>query len=326
MAYTVFASSDWDPEAPLTTGKMSGLYGNFAGLAAGDTGAPPIQNAAMDVNSVGYSNMISAAIHQAELSTTEGQVGGTISAGTTNYQPPGGEYAFAHHHWTDDYINSTMRFRGPIGNSLWQRVVEHINGGSGSIAMFTKHRYIDASRPYDLGDGEIRQFIFAMIDNSDPSIKSLYVAQDAPWHYNGPTDIRPTRKARDGRLYQNRKDMRDFSVTLRGASSDPILLQQYKNAFTEAQEYEIEITQEVKNADMNLIPHPFIGNDLSNKTVVLIDPVSDLVSDIDEMKAHNDFNAIDVILKYVKIENVPLTRSGPPGVAVVNARWKNTWR
>ena len=47
---------------------------------------------------------------------------------------------------------------------------------------------------------------------------------------------------------------------------------------------EQEITCDFKNADMALIPHPFQGTSLTGRTIILIDPCSDVALRAEEMK------------------------------------------
>ena len=85
---------------------------------------------------------------------------------------------------------------------------------------------------------------------------------------------------------------------------------------------EIEITQEIKNKDMPLIPHPFVDG-AGDGTIVLIDPVGFA----DELaKCHECGVDVNDLLHegYVRIDNNPLSANAPPGVIPVAARWKLT--
>ena len=120
--------------------------------------------------------------------------------------------------------------------------------------------------------------------------------------------------------------MSKVPFTLEEAKTDPVKLAEYMAAFKAAPIIEEEITQAIKNADMPLIPHPFMGNDLTGKTVVLLDPVCDLMWDIAEMcKYHDGFNINELLHEgYIAIDNQPLNRAGPPNIPIVGFKWKKT--
>jgi len=122
--------------------------------------------------------------------------------------------------------------------------------------------------------------------------------------------------------------MSHIPFTLEEAKADPIKLAEYVAAFKSASIVEEEITQNIKNADMPLIPHPFDGNDLNGKTVVMLDPISDLTWQLAEMcDCHDQFNLNELLHNgRIVIDNTPISRAGPPGVPIVPFRWKNTTR
>ena len=53
MVWTVIPDSDIDPDSPITTGLMTAYRDNFAAMAAGDSGAPSIAQAAFAAGAVG---------------------------------------------------------------------------------------------------------------------------------------------------------------------------------------------------------------------------------------------------------------------------------
>ena len=80
---------------------------------------------------------------------------------------------------------------------------------------------------------------------------------------------------------------------------------------------EQEVTQEIKNADMGLIPHPF-GGVPAGHTVVMLDPMSDIIKNIiDAQNKYKEFDVVDVIENYLTIDNSALVRKGPQGVMQV---------
>jgi hypothetical protein len=79
-----------------------------------------------------------------------------------------------------------------------------------------------------------------------------------------------------------------------------------------------------KNEDMPKIPHPFIFNDLTDHTVVMLDPNSPESQSL--MALHHSQENVPLLLHqgYVKIGNDAIKRAGPPGVMVVSHKFKNT--
>lgn len=101
-------------------------------------------------------------------------------------------------------------------------------------------------------------------------------------------------------------------------------LSEYIQAFHEAEELLEEITQETKQKDMGIIPHPFLVG--SGETVVLLDPVNDETHKLAEMCSKYDEFSINELLHegYLEISNEQINRKGPPGVQVVSYKWRNT--
>lgn len=166
--------------------------------------------------------------------------------------------------------------------------------------------YITSSPPYDIGDGEVGGFIFLKLDK-DNTISQTYMADAPPWAYNGPTDIRATHKCRvTGKKFRKVLKKRSVKEIMDGA---PI-------------EYKIEeITQDVKNKDMKVIPHPF---DVSKgEKVLILDPMSDQVRrliDLQNAGAVNEVN--DIVNNYINLDNSSITRACPKGVTPCKFKFK----
>ncbi len=67
MAWTNIPNSDLDPESPITTSLVTALRDNPPAIAAGDAGAPKIQLAAMDTDSVGAAQIKADAVGASEI-------------------------------------------------------------------------------------------------------------------------------------------------------------------------------------------------------------------------------------------------------------------
>ena len=75
---------------------------------------------------------------------------------------------------------------------------------------------------------------------------------------------------------------------------------------------------------MDIIPHPFTGNDLTNRKIVLLDPLSSTVKDL--VQLNSDYESVGEILHngYIKINKTGLDIKSPKGVLTVKASWKKT--
>lgn len=293
--YTAIPDSDIDPESPGTTTLFTRLRDNPIAISEGTSPAPAIQEAALD----------SSIVSQGKLKSTYGDVSVYVNAneGKTGTLPGGG-YAFrilikwASSPGVYDNFNGYVDYNGADTTFIAPQLSFEVDGPTGSNTGYGREYYIQASPPYDLGDGEVGQFIFALIDNGTGLVEKTYSAQDAPWHNNGPTNIAADYYDKEGRGWKKRR--------VKG-----------KNEL-------VEITQEVKQADMEVIPHPFIGHDLTGKTVVLIDPVSDLSWELRELQEKGECICELLHERKLIVDNAPLVRATPKDVMAVTAKWKNS--
>ena len=190
----------------------------------------------------------------------------------------------------------------------------HTSGGSPTITA--RSRYIQASPPYDIGDGHIHTFIYLLVENGSGKILQSLHAPDPTWANNGPTDIRPEYK-KNGKLYRN---IKRFDKTKE--YSDP-------DCVTTTLE---EITLDYKNSDMDLLPHPYVGNNMEGQSVVLIDPCSDIALRIEELKEVGETPLMDLLMEndYVRFGNEHISgrctpcNQGLNEVMVVKPTWKNS--
>lgn len=180
-------------------------------------------------------------------------------------------------------------------------------------------RYVTASPPYDLGEGSVPVFVFLQLDKSG-NLKQVWMAEDPPWGHNGPTKIDPHFVDKDGKNFRvQRPPLTDLE---RAALRDPALRAGLL-ASLRASPFEIvEVTNELKNRDMPLIPHPFASR--APDDVVVMVPVCDLLHDIALL--HNAGENIARLIKggYLTVSNEPLDRAAPPGVQPVEIDWKLT--
>ena len=83
-----------------------------------------------------------------------------------------------------------------------------------------------------------------------------------------------------------------------------------------------EITQDIKNADMNVVNHPYQGNDLTGDTIIMLDPNSDFSHKL--LALHNAGESISDLLTDgdILFDNTALNRTMPQGVISVTPRWR----
>jgi len=303
--------------SPLTT--KGDTYGNDGTddirIAVGSNG----QVMTADSTATGGKDWATLSISQGNLNTSTGEVSftsGSTTQVTSLVTLPGGQFGFFPQIKHTVVASSTGGWTGPddaiIVSTFLTKILLTIDGNGDSSSKTTTgiQRFISASPPYILFGVEVASFIFARVQKGLGNIKNMYHAPDPPWAHNGPTDISPE-------IIKNNKKFRTIRRLKEGASLED-------NFPFESQL--IEITSAYKNSDMDLIPHPFQGNDLSNDNVILIDPASKLVENLEIMKNSGE-SALDLFHNdYIRIDNTELEMSGPEGVNIFSAKMTNKLR
>ena len=138
---------------------------------------------------------------------------------------------------------------------------------------------------------------------------------DPCWAHNGPNCITPEYN-RAGKGYRK---IKTIDKTKGFEDPDRISL------------VEQEITCDFKNTDMALIPHPFQGTSLTGRTIILIDPCSDVALRAEEMKEAGEEASDELFYKdYVRYGNEHIEgrctpcNHGTDEVMVVKPTWKNS--
>ena len=195
--------------------------------------------------------------------------------------------------------NSTINTANFASLEMYFEVVRYSEGTATVTANIDSY-YITASPPYNLGDGEIPLFCFLKLDK-DKKIVQVSADMSPPWVYNGPTravkDI-----IIDGKQYTNIKKIDE--------ETGAVINEQ------------VELTHDIKNADMKIIPHPFILN--KDEQVLLLDPVETL--EIMEIRDAGLRPSELLFNDYLRLDNTPITRHAPPGVLPAKFKWKDTKR
>ena len=270
-------------------------------------------------DSITQTEIANAAVGQGELKTTTGDISDSSNGTLQVKTGPGGEYGFwptIKHNtiFSSRFVVAPAQHRDAdatpqdqvttIGDAFLQRFTMGVDTGT----LTVRQRYVQASPPYFLGAIQIPTFIFALIEDGTGKILSMYQAADPPWANNGPTNIRPQRVDKNGKAFKTIRTRKPL------ANADDL------DIWTDT---EIEITPDYKNSDMGLIPHPFIGNDLTGKTVVMVDPRMKLVERLDEMIEAGESPLELFHNEDVRVGNTDiLAVTRPSGVMVVNATLK----
>ncbi len=335
MAWVDIVVSRTDVDSPVTQDLFGDIVGNFTGLANGDGTAPKVQTAAIADNAVTLAKMatgsvdtdeiLSGAIHQAEMDTsiaTQTTTVGADAIGSITLTGGGWGWHTAAGEGTPSGDNGWYLSVHASGASLSR--IAYFNSLATSEDLVVHERYINASAPYDLGDGQVPFFAFLWLSGSDITASSF--ADTPPWIYNGPTNVTGKRAA-DGRygryMTPFEADMRSKGRRLRDELLDPkkqnaLIKMELKGAKTEF----VEIKPSDKNADMGIIPHPFTK---ASGAPVLIDPMSPEMELLAMLQAEGD-DLHDIVKNHLVISNSAIQREAPPGVTPIALRWKNTGR
>jgi len=272
-------------------------------------------------------------IDQANLKSTTGDMVKTISGSPLLVTGPGGEFGF----WptmntalssgskvivspaysltaTNTGAGNVINFANINYNTTNLQRFLLMNGTSSGFnpgSLTVRQRFVQASPPYDIGDGPAHSFIQGLIENGSGKIIAMYHAPDPVWANNGPTCIAPEYK-KNGKLYRQA-----CIIDKTKSFQDP---ERYKYV-------EQEITNDFKNSDMDLIPHPFQGNDMTGKSIILIDPNDPIVLRAEEIKNAGEVALEELFINdYVRFGNEHLKGRATPhsSVMVVKPTWKNS--
>lgn len=311
----------------LTSTQMNNLQADITAQANGDSGAPKQQTAGIadsaittvkiNDGAVTQAKIGSGAVHQGELDTTTQDMDHTAtvnnSTSTLTTLMTSAQYFLGFKYYSPDSSSASafvqcyvQEERGQTNfgtNDCYGKVGVRDTGTYVDLTVESEWRYVTASGPFDLGDGEVPYFVYVLLKDGKPvGVSSCTIP---PWAYNGPTDITP-----------------DRVVT----QSDGSLIK-FKNVTEVSDDGEISITEkaidmDMKNADMNLYPHPFLYPENSGYSVLLLDPVSTL--QLLEYRSANVKPSQLLFKDYLRIDNTPLSRELPDGVQAFSYRWKNS--
>lgn len=253
-------------------------------------------------------------ISQGNLNTSTGSVSFTSSGSSDTLILPGGQYGFY------PRIRGNAASNANGSRSTAQIIDETHPGGTGSDlaeatyitlspsttfsqnTVIASQRYINSSPPFDMGDGEVAAFLYLKFDKTTDELKSSYFSDVPPWAYNGPTKISADVIDENGKKWQWQKP----AITPE---------QMFDPDFVPPEKQLVEVTHAIKNADMNLLPSPFLKFDPEEEYIVLIDPMCGCIEKLrDQQNAGED---IMDFLRWIRPSNEALTRGGPDGIMQV---------
>lgn len=330
-------------EAKLATDSVTAAKLATDSVTADKIAADAVTASEIAANAVGSSEIANGAVHQAELDTSTGSVSSS-SANFVNFTLPGGQYGFWPQYKADTvYRRWTIQFRLSVANGsnsspTAYTTVIGMDGSSDSAYRgtgYVQQRYVNSSPPYNIGNGDIAHFIYARIDNTTNDIVGTYAADAPPWAYNGPTDIRADFYDKQGKAWRFKRtfaksdeltgDFEQDQIKLQDSITKRRLMKQAREGvvdWSELTEHIEPITHEIKNADMALIPQPMDTQE--GISIVLLNPTSPLVDDL-ALLAEEKVDLSELLHNgYLSIDNESVDVAAPPGVKIVNAKWKDT--
>lgn len=185
--------------------------------------------------------------------------------------------------------------------------------------VFLWFSYLNASPPFDLGDGEIPLFVFLQQGPGGEFVEAMTCDTTPPWYDSADFPV-ARRDMVDGevRKFQAEKTMKPADW------GDKAARVAYLAALRNPTEGE-EITPASKNARMPHKPHPFLSVLPANRPV-LIEPAGDLMHQLAAIH-HDGGNVLSLIQNgYIVLGDDLPNRAGPPGVTILGARWRKTER
>ena len=329
--YIAITNAQIDAESYIDTVLAAQWRDNLLAIQEGDATASSarIQNGALAGYPWDQAAIGASAIGSGEMKQTTGAVSVAVVSSSSGYTATftGGSLAFREQVYKTGTFaltyDGTMYITLPGSYSAPK--AKFSNGSTGTTQTgYYKENYIQSSPPYDLGNGDIPLFVFVLIDNATGDILKTSVSEDPPWANYGPTSIRPT--------YVDPKTKKKYRAVKKviadygnyAEAKKALNIRELYNRLIDDEYVDLEITQAVKQADMPLIPHPYLGDDLTGKTIVMLDPLGKLTSAIQPIIHDGGASEICEVLHegHITIDNSDNGAKAPPGVMPVNCSFK----
>lgn len=311
MPWVNIPDTDIDEESPIKESLVTALRDNVKEMFDGDAGAPKLVNAAIKVNDIDGDVINDDEILRPQIvdgSITERAISNnqidrsllnttllTLTVSQAVALPPNGQTFNLGSVIGPRMLGYFTRYNPRIGGDFYKfrmgkkrgsifsfgtdlDLLQHAWFWVSGVAVGTSIieinvLYMTSSPPWNLGNGDIPLFMFAMIDK-DKNIKGFSACIDPPWGQNEKVFKKP-----DGKKF-----IKEF-LDLDKAKKDRKYYDDFRKKL-DAQEtvmgdnfLEIEYTQPVKNRFKDLLPVHF-GHVPEDHSVIIIDPVSDFCEDL----------------------------------------------
>lgn len=161
-------------------------------------------------------------------------------------------------------------------------------------------RYMLSSPPYYIGGILIPFFAYVLLDSKN-KVKATSFAIDPAWAYNGPTDTRADEYDRiNKKAYKNRVYFKDGEVVRE----------------------RIEITNDFKNSDMHVLPHPFQNIEKDKDRVILVAPDDKMMQDLIDL--HDAGECLPEIVEngFLNFYEETELEGSPAGLIICKSKWK----
>lgn len=313
--YTSLSDSAIDSDSIFIQDIAYALRDNPIAISEGSSGAPKIQEAALDTDCV----------HQAAIATSTAAGSLLVYADDPGtYTLTGGTWSW----WTAGCTNGTgTSIMGWGGGNTAAGTIGLYNMSGADRTFYVDERYIQSSPPYDLGDGEVPLFIYVRLENGTGKILGVSVAKDPTWAYNGPTDITPKYIDTETRKRYTRVPvLADTGEALSALKS--LNANAYRQALAGKRAIKrdlIEVTPQFKNSDMEICPAPWPVR--PGETIALITPVGSMIESLrDRFEDVGPKELVGMINDgYLEVDNARFTTLKAPSALAVHAlKWKNT--
>ena len=261
----------------LDADKLDGQHGSYyldLNNATGDVSTSQIEN-----DAVTQAKIAANAVGQSEIKETYADTSVTASStiAETVYVSSAGGFK----------LSTELRAASTIFNWVFIDAIDYMqpstmttSAGSNarklraqttgsSQTAYARDVYIQASPPHSIGGLDFGDlFVFLKLDD-DGEIISVSIAEDPPWYHNGPTSTKPTRVTKN-KKYINKLILPENYKSL------PKKLQ--FQALAAATVEEVEIDESIKNADMDLIPNPYL--ETNENKIILLEPDGKFYQDL----------------------------------------------
>lgn len=323
-----------NPSSPPSIGNGTAKPGTFTVVTATSLNGEVVQAGNIIAGAVGQSEIADNAVGQGELKTATQALSVTFSGSPQEMNFTSvGEYGLT---FQDNSGTTGKSWTGYVGSATGStsayRTHIRVQTNTDPTTLSIRHRYVQASPPYDMGDGPVHTFIYAVIENGTGKIFAMNMSQDPPWIYHAEFGVNR------GMIFTDPKTKKRMYRKVK--KFDPAALDA-QDIFENGPESEIvEYNNDLKMASMNLFPHPYYGqvwtklnakkevvedtDFWTNHHIALVDPISKVAGRLDALCECGDSSLELFHDGFLKIDNTDIqNRKRPSGVACYSARWRN---